>query len=202
MDIVLFIKAERSILGVNSFLIFHMVKSDGTHRWTGKHTHDSQLASGSHKQISCTAAVSHSKISLLESSNYRVRIYCHSRVQTPEYTNLLRALFSYVTHSIVDCKWSSREYESRTSATLHLSGTVTSVIKNWKFQKWSRDRRKKPGNKKGSLNETRRDRWGDNVNHISLFWLCVTLRPHLLNGSLVMMLYLLNGSFMMLLEWP
>jgi len=59
-----------------------------------------------------------------------------SRVQTPEYefivtrefklssTNLSRGLFSYVTPSIVDCEWSSHECESRTSATLHLSGTV------------------------------------------------------------------------------
>jgi len=33
--------------------------------------------------VSCTAAASHSKISSFESSNSRVRIYCHSRVQTP-----------------------------------------------------------------------------------------------------------------------
>ena len=55
-------------------MIFHMVKRDVTRSWTGKHARDSQLASDSHKQVSDTAAASHSRISWLESLNSRVGI--------------------------------------------------------------------------------------------------------------------------------
>jgi len=53
------------------------------------------------KQISCTGAASHLKISSLESSNSRVRIYCHSRVQTPKYEFIARPLLVCYT---LDCQ--------------------------------------------------------------------------------------------------